>query len=29
LAGGAVIAEDVPERIGQNQFVREAYLGHS
>ncbi len=29
LAGGVVIAEDVPERIGQNQFVREAYLGHS
>ncbi len=29
LAGGTVIAEDVPERIGQNQFVREAYLGHS
>ena len=29
LAGGTVIAEDVPERIGQSQFVREAYLGHS
>jgi branched-chain amino acid transport system ATP-binding protein len=29
LAGGVVIAEDAPERIGQNKFVREAYLGHS
>jgi len=29
LAGGAVIAEDLPERIGQNRFVKEAYLGHS
>jgi branched-chain amino acid transport system ATP-binding protein len=29
LANGAVIAEDVPEKIGSNKFVREAYLGHS
>ena len=29
LANGEVIAEDAPELIGKNTFVREAYLGHS
>lgn len=29
LANGEVIADDTPERIAENKYVKEAYLGHS